>query len=81
MKIKADRRLFWFMKEDIVFDISDTKSIDMYVQQVLTHGATKDIKKLIKLIGLDTLKKSLTRVKNFLPAEVRSFWESSIGNR
>jgi len=52
----------------------------MYVQQVLSHGRTSDIKKLMKEVDLESLKKSLERIKGYLPKRVRNFWEDMLGD-
>ena len=46
MKVKSDRRLFWFLKEGTEIDLSD----------------------------------SFNRIKNFLPRDVRKFWEDVFGD-
>ncbi len=38
MRVAADPRLFWFLKEGSSLDLSDPAALDLYVQQVLTHG-------------------------------------------
>ena len=45
MKIKADKRLFWFLKDNVKLDLNDPSQLDMYLHQVITYGRTEDIKK------------------------------------
>jgi hypothetical protein len=75
MKIKADKRLFWFLKDNVKLDLNDPSQLDMYLQQVITYGRTEDIKKTLKLLGYKTFKESFLRIRYFLPFEIRSFWE------
>ena len=48
MKAILEKRLFWYLKEGTELDLKNPSHIDMYVQQVLSHGKTEDIKKMIK---------------------------------
>jgi len=80
MKISAEKRLFWFFKDGVELNIKDQRYLDMYVQQVLSHGRTSDIKKLMKEVDLESLKKSLERIKGYLPKRVRNFWEDMLGD-
>jgi len=80
MKIVPDKRLFWFLKEGIDLDLSDPSVLDMYVQQTITRGRTKDIKGLLRLIPIEQLQTVLERVGPFIPDEVRTFWEDFIGD-
>ena len=80
MKIIAERRLFWFLKEGAELDLNSESSLDMYAQQVMTHGKTGDIKKLIRTVETDSLKKSFERIKRYLPVPVKDFWEDYFGN-
>ena len=75
MKIVPDRKLFWFLKDNVKLDLSEPAQLDMYVQQVITHGDIEDIRTLFKVIGLANFKASFSRLKHFLPFEVRKFWE------
>lgn len=79
MDVVPEKRLFWFLKEGITLDLDEPSMLDMYVQQVLTHGRTEDIKVLLKRLDLKQLKESLERVNPFLPDEVREFWEDFVG--
>lgn len=80
MKIIPEKRLFWYLKDGIELDLKDPSLLDMYVQQVLSHGKKEDIRKLMKMIEPDVFKKSFERIKRYLPKEVRSFWEDGLGN-
>ena len=80
MKIKPPKRLFWFFKEGTEVDLSDKKQLDMYVQQVISRGITSDIKELFNILNKNELFDSFARIKNFLPLEVRKFWEEALGD-
>ena len=73
MKISPDKKLFWFLKENITLDLSNPSDIDMYIQQVLTRGRTEDIKNIFKNLDFSEFKKSFVRLKRFLPRKVRKF--------
>jgi len=80
MKVIPDKRLFWFLKEDIELDLSEPSVLDMYVQQMITQGSAEDVKTLLKNIGFTKFKEAFARVKPFLPLEVRRFWEGCLGD-
>lgn len=80
MKTVIEKRLFWFLKEGTELDLSNKTHLDMYIQQALSRGKTSDIKKLFKTIPPSDFIESFSRVKNFLPKEVRRFWEESLGD-
>ncbi len=80
MKIVAEKRLFWFLKSKVKLDLSDPRELEMYIQQVITHGVAKDIKTLFSRINLAQFKKAFRRLSRFLPFEVRKFWEDAIGD-
>lgn len=80
MKTTIEKRLFWYLKDGIELDLENPSHIDMYVQQILTHGKTWDIKKLIRMLTLEAFKESFRRIKKFLPKEVRMFWEDGLGD-
>ena len=80
MKTFAEKRLFWFLKEGTELDLSDKAQLDMYVQQVLTRGKASDIKRLFRTIAPLVFYDSFNRIKNFLPKEVKRFWEEDIGD-
>ena len=75
MKIKAEKRLFWFLKDDTELDLDKTDVLNMYVQQVFSRGRTDDIKNLFKTINKNILAKSFESIKIFLPKEVKNFWD------
>ncbi|MFH1504814.1 MAG: hypothetical protein ABIH08_05475 [Candidatus Omnitrophota bacterium] len=74
-KIIPDKRLFWFLKDNVKLDLTETSVLDMYIQQVITRGKTKDIKKLLKTVKLNRLEEAFRRLKHFIPDGVRAFWE------
>lgn len=80
MKIIPEKRLFWFLKEGTELDLSDKAQLDMYVQQSISMGRTSDIKKLLNTVKSSDFINSLNRIKNFLPKEVRRFWEEWLGD-
>lgn len=80
MKITPDKKLFWFLKDDVKLDLSQPSQLDMFIQQVLTCGGAGDVKMLFKNIDLEHFKTAFARLKHFLPFEVRKFWEDAIGN-
>ena len=80
MKIIAEKRLFWFLKDKVKLDLSDPAVLDIYIQQVMTYGRAKDIKTLFSRVGLAQFKNAFRRVSRFLPFEVRKFWEDAIGD-
>ena len=49
MKITADPRLFWFLKEKARLDLNKPSSLDLYAQQVLTRGRSTDVKELLAI--------------------------------
>ena len=67
------------MKEGIELDLSNKAHLDIYVQQTLSKGRVSDIKTLIRTIRPSDFAESFGRVKNFLPKEVRRFWEDWFG--
>ena len=80
MKIVPEKRLFWFLKDNIKLDLSNPTLLDMYIQQIITYGRTEDIRFLFGKINLLQFKKAFIRLSHFLPFEVRKFWEDAIGN-
>jgi hypothetical protein len=80
MKTVIEKRLFWFLKEDTELDLSNQAHPDMYGQQTLSKGKLSDIKKLLRTVAPSGFIESFSRVKNFLPKEVRRFWEESLGD-
>lgn len=75
MKISADKKLFWYLKDGIQLDLSNPSQLDMYVQQVVTSGQSDDIRQLFKNVDLKQFQISLSRLGRFLPLEVKKFWE------
>ncbi len=75
MKVTATKRLFWFLEEGSEFDLSNENHLNMYVQQNLSRGKTSDIRRLFKIIPLNVFIGAFSRIKNYLPREVRQFWE------
>ena len=80
MKIVAQRRLFWFLKDNIKLDLSNPSVMDMYIQQVIMYGRAEDISALFSKINLSQFKNAFMRLSRFLPFEVRRFWEDAVGN-
>lgn len=79
MKTVAKKRLFWYLKDGVELDLDNPSHKDMYVQQILSHGNTADIKEMLKILSLDAFRESFNRIKRFLPAEIRRFWEEGCG--
>jgi len=75
MKVISDKRLFWFLKEGSEFDLSNEEHLNTYIQQNLSKGKTSDIRELFKIIPLNVFIETFNRIKNYLPKEVRYFWE------
>ncbi|MBU0878589.1 MAG: hypothetical protein KKD55_03135 [Candidatus Omnitrophica bacterium] len=75
MKMVADKKLFWFLKEGSSLDLTEPWVLDMYVQQVLSRGRAKDVKAILKSVDGEQFKQTFLRVKFFLSLEVREFWE------
>jgi len=75
MKLQVDQRLFWFLKEGAALDLSEPSDVDLYVQQVLTRGMSKDVTRLLQNLPAQSFRQSFLRVKRFLPGDVRNFWE------
>ena len=80
MKTTVEKRLFWFLKEGTEFDLADESYLDIYVQQVLTRGNSSDIRALLRIVSPIDFKNSFYRIQNFLPHEVKSFWEEGFGD-
>lgn len=80
MKTIAEKRLFWFLKEGIELDLSNKAHLDMYIQQILSRGRASDVKKFLKMVNPIEFFESFSRIKNFLPKEVKAFWEEGIGD-
>lgn len=80
MKVTSDKRLFWFLKEESEFDLSNEDHLNTYIQQNLSKGKASDIRKLFKIIPLNVFIGAFNRIKNYLPKEVRHFWEEWLGD-
>jgi len=80
VKTNAEKRLFWFLKEGAELDLSNKTHLDLYIKQTLSKGKTSDIKRLLGIVKLFDFVESFGRIKNFLPKEVRAFWEEWLGN-
>ena len=80
MKTRLDKRLFWFLKEGVEIDLSNRSDLDIFVQQTLSRGKTSDIKRLLQLVETKDFYDSFSRIKTFLPLEVRTFWEEWFGD-
>ena len=80
MKNIVEKRLFWFLKEGTELDLSNKAHLDMYIQQTFLRGKTSDIKRLLKMVQPSDFIESFGRIKNFLPKEVRAFWEEWLGD-
>jgi hypothetical protein len=80
MKTIAEKRLFWFMKEGTELDLCKKAHLDMYVQQTFSRGRSSDIKRLFKMLSFSDISESFNRIKNFLPPEVKKFWEETFGD-
>lgn len=73
------RRLLWFLKSGAKLNMSSPADAELYVQQVMTKGNLKDVRKLLKSLGEEKTNQVFLRIKNFLPLEVRRFWEGFFG--
>ncbi len=80
MKTTVDKRLFWFLKDGAEIDLSNNSDLDMFVQQILSRGKTTDIKSLLKLLTPQDFSESFHRISDFLPQEVKIFWEEWFGD-
>ena len=73
------RRLLWFLKSGVKLNMSSPADAELYVQQVMTKGDLKDVRRLLKSLGEEKTNQVFLRIKNFLPLEVRRFWEGFFG--
>jgi hypothetical protein len=80
VRTNAEKRLFWFLKEGAELDLSNKAHLDLYIKQTLSRGKTSDIRRLFGIVNLADFLESLGRIKNFLPQEVKAFWEEWLGN-
>lgn len=79
-KIVPNPDLFWNLREGVTFDPEIPSDLDMYVQQVLTRGGAQDVRTLLRTIEQSRFQKAFERIKNFLPKEVKRFWEGYFGD-
>ena len=75
-----NKHLFWFLREKTKLDTQNPASLETHVQQVITHGKTKDIKQLLKTVKPIKLQQTIKHLKGFLPKEVAKFWEDYFGS-
>lgn len=61
-------------------DLREPAVLNMYIQQVITHGTTSDVRALLKMLNLNQLQESFKQIGHFIPQEVRRFWEDFIGD-
>jgi hypothetical protein len=80
VKTNAEKRLFWFLKEGAELDLSNKAHLDLYIKQTLSKGKASDIKRLFGIVNLPDFIESFSRIRRFLPKEVRAFWEEWLGN-
>jgi len=80
MKIVAEKRLFWNLREGAEIDLSKRSQLDMYVQQVLSRGRQADVQSLLAKVDRRDFKASFERIKAYLPRPVKRFWEEWFGN-
>jgi len=78
METTVQKKLFWFLKEGTKLDLSNKTHVDMYIQQILSRGKSSDVKKLLKKIKPLEFSESFARIKNFLPKEIKMFWEEGL---
>lgn len=71
-------RLFWFLRDGVRLDLADPAMADLYVQQIVTHGSANDVKQLLVTVDRPQLKASFGRIRQFLPVEVRGFWDDAL---
>jgi len=80
METQVQKQLFWFLKEGTKLDLSNKTHLDMYIQQILSRGKTSDVKKLLRDVNAEDFLESFERIKDFLPKEVKMFWEEWLGD-
>ena len=78
MSISPDKKLFWFLKDNVSLDLSKATDLELYVQQVLSRGRSKDVKALLTAVDFERFKQVFIKIKRFFPPEVRIFWEDFI---
>lgn len=80
MKTPVEKRLFWFLREGTQIDLADSAHVELLMQHVLASGRTDGVSKLLKMIAPSDFARSFRRIKDFLPQEVRMFWEEWRGD-
>lgn len=78
MNILPDKKLFWFLKDNVSLDLSNGADLEMYVQQILSSGRGEDVKALLRTVGFERFKQVFLKIKRFFPWEVRAFWEDFV---
>ena len=78
MNIVPDKRLFWFLKDNVSLDLSNAADLELYVQQVLSRGRAADVKSLLATVDFQRFKQVFVKIKRFFPREVQAFWEDFI---
>ncbi len=78
MNISPNKKLFWFLKDNVSLDLSNSADLELYVQQVLSRGRLEDVKALLTAVDFERFKQVFLKIKRFFPREVRTFWEDFI---
>lgn len=78
MNISPNKKLFWFLKENVSLDLSNAADLELYVQQVLSRGRREDVNALLTTVDFERFKQVFFKIKRFFPWEVRAFWEDFI---
>jgi len=78
MNISPDKKLFWFLKDNVSLDLANAADLELYVQQVLTRGRMEDVKTLLAAVDFKRFRQVFLKIKRFFPLEVRTFWEDFI---
>ena len=74
-KIRPKAWLFWYLKDDVLFDLDIPWMRESYVKQILSKGKDEDIKELFSLLSEKEFKEVFNNVKRFLPQKIKSLWE------
>lgn len=78
MNISPNKKLFWFLKDNVSLDLSHAADLELYVQQVLSRGRLEDVKALLTIVDFERFKQVFLKIKRFFPREVQAFWEDFI---
>ena len=78
MNVVPNKKLFWFLKDDVSLDLSKAADLELYVQQVLSRGRLEDVKALLTVVDIERFKQVFIKIKRFFPWEVQTFWEDFI---